>query len=186
MIFVNDALNSDQENFPIRLETFVIRYGGRFVIEMKKLTHNMKIIIKFCLGLFIFFIFSIQNVGADEEFLCIPDYVNGYTMNEINGKWEPAQFDVKGIKYILKKHENKWFWNEFGESKYTPQNQCENDFNEMGFLKCELFVGGEVLINRNTLRYQRISDIGYVIADRAIEKELPQDPFYEIGVCSPL
>ena len=116
-------------------------------------------------------------------FLCIPDYSTGYAIEKSN-KWIPVQFDVEGMKYLLKKKKDKWYWAEYGEEPHSVVDLCE-PFNEKGFTSCKNRED-EVLFNRNTLRFQVVRPYGYVVADFAMDKDYPSTPFYKIGTCSPL
>jgi hypothetical protein len=144
---------------------------------MKKSSHLFQKV------LVLIFLLYAQSVDAQESFICIPNHSTGYILKN-TGNWEPTQFSVKEKKYILTKHKDKWYWNEFGKSDYISQNECA-EFNERGFMDCKHFED-DILFNRNTLRFQAVHPYGYVLADKEVEKEHPITPFYEIGTCSSL
>ncbi len=127
-------------------------------------------------------IHSAEKNEAD-AFICIPDYSTGYTIGKSN-KWMQVEFNVEGMKYILKKKNGSWFWSDFGEKPHTIIDLCE-PFNKKGFTSCKTRED-EVLFNRNTLRFQIIRPYGYVVADFGADKDYASTPFYKIGTCSPL
>ena len=132
-------------------------------------------------------------VMAEEEkkpknYLCIPDYSVGYI--EKNGKWQPANFNIEGYKYILKKGEDSiWRWNEFGESieeDFPKANICKKGFDGLGFINCK-YLSDDIYFNRDTLRFMVVYRYGYVVAKGAIEKGWKSEtPHMMIGTCSPL
>lgn len=132
-------------------------------------------------------IFCASNGFGDEEtsFLCSAQLAVGFKMNS-SGQWDNATFNVDGHKYILKPQKGTWYWQVVGDL-YTKPLQCTSSVN--GFLQCEGSFGEETLFNKNTLRFQLISKVGYVKSDLFDENRLNEKsaytPFYEIGTCSP-
>ena len=126
------------------------------------------------------------SVFASESYLCIADKITGFKFNKQSKNYEPADFNVRESKYILKNNDNTWEWKDFGEtfSIFT----CSTSFSSQGALICEGFETVE--FNKNNLRYIKTSTIGYIHVGSKIGKGVVKDgentPFMEIGKCSPM
>ena len=124
---------------------------------------------------------------SQEAYLCIPTAISGVKFNSSSGRWEHANFRIGDRKKILKKATDKWEWRTFGQdylfsacnSGGEPANK--NGFNSAGYLFCDV-LGGNMRINKNTLRYIETYEIGFING-----KDNDSDtPYIEIGTCSPL
>jgi hypothetical protein len=119
---------------------------------------------------------------AVSGFLCVPDYATGYSRE--SGDWRPVQFDVTGKRYLFILKNDQWFWTEFGKEPNERSDRCSAP-DDGGFSECKSREG-QVVLNKNTLRFQVVQKFGYVIGDLTMEKVAKFTPFYEIGKCSPL
>ena len=125
------------------------------------------------------------SVFANESYLCIADKATGFSFNEQSKTYEPTNFNVSKHKYILKNNNNTWEWTDFGR-KYSF---CKGSFNASGIFVCEVFGGIEsVTFDKNNLRYVKTSIFGYLFGGDKISdiKDGGNDPYIEIGECSPM
>jgi hypothetical protein len=123
---------------------------------------------------------------ALDSYLCVPDMATGFIFDRTSQKWHPAQFNVSGKKYLLKRVAKGAVWNKFGSS--DSADHC-TDFNEGGYTFCTGL--SNVTFNEKNLRYQLIYPIGYMSGGIAgpmndLISALGDTPFIEIGTCSVL
>jgi hypothetical protein len=117
----------------------------------------------------------LSTQACSESYLCIPDRATGFGFNKYQKSWVPLVFNVEQ-KILLKKTDRGWEWSEFG-SKY---GKLCGEMNEFGGLRCDLFFG-EVLFNKNSLRYLETYIAGYVSG----EDNNDNTPSITIGRCTP-
>lgn len=117
-------------------------------------------------------------------YLCIPTDATGFKFK--GGKWQPTNFSVADVKWVLKSHNSDWYWNEFGMDTQSEHTRCNSsgDSPELGFLKCNSY-GKESIFNNKTLRYQLVNPSGYVVSNTEIDTK-GYSPHMEIGSCTPL
>lgn len=146
-------------------------------------------------------------VWAEEAtaYFCIEAASAGMSFNQNTMKWDSTRFQT-GRKFILRKPkqttiggETNWF--EDKNAKWVFANfddtldviACMDDFNDVGYLRCEsVFVA--LTFSKETMRYQTISQYGYVLSKgKRKDKSVPfslgegsQSPSIHIGTCSPL
>jgi hypothetical protein len=116
------------------------------------------------------------------SYLCIPDKASGFAYNRSSHQWESAQFNVTGIKHILKKDTKGWIWIDFGRPSWPPLAYCEGP-SENGFISCR---GGYIVdFNIKNLRYLSVFTGGYVYGNLPPYTDEGADtPNIEIGTCS--
>ena len=124
----------------------------------------------------------IQSALAQSSFLCISDASTGFGYDQATRKWVAKRFNVDDHKFLLNKKDGSWQWTKFGETYVT--GKCSGDFNSNGFLDCEGF-GEEIRLNKQTLRFQSIYNVGYVVAG-LVKDDNGNTPYIEIGRCSPM
>lgn len=117
-------------------------------------------------------------------YLCLPTDATGFKFK--GGKWQPISFNVAGVKWILKKYNSEWYWNEFGTDAQSEYTKCKSsgDTPEWGFMTCSHY-DNRMTFNSKTLRYQFINQAGYVVSDTAMDAN-GYSPYMEIGKCTPL
>ena len=122
------------------------------------------------------------SVFANESYLCIADKATGFSFNKQSKTYERRNFNVSKGKYILKNNNNTWEWTDFGR-KYSL---CTGSFNASGIFGCGDFES--VTFNKNNLRYVKTSIFGYLVGgDKNFNiKDGENDPYIEIGECSPM
>jgi hypothetical protein len=125
----------------------------------------------------------------NESYLCTGDMATGFHYNKSSKRWEQTNFDTR--KYLVNKsavHGNAWEVKEVGESNAIYVSQ--HDFSFDGKLYCDSLTGtwGEFKMDRNNLRFLRIYSLGYYNGNpKDIDsEEVGDNPFIEIGKCSPL
>lgn len=114
-----------------------------------------------------------------EDYLCVPSYSTGFVFEE-SGKWVPAEFNISGNKYLMKKKKTGWVW-EFPDRPSSSGIACVNKYYT--YLECNEFIY-QIQMNRDTLRFQIIQLMGYV--NVAPEVEGKMTPSFTIGTCSRL
>jgi len=126
-----------------------------------------------------------EDDKTPDAYLCIAEMATGFVYK--NDKWQITRLNIDGSKYLLRRTkdgdfipEHAWVWLEFGQDKSI--DSCEKDISEKGFLTCE-GIGMTILINVNTLRYQSVYTLGYVVSEVGYNGGTP---YMEIGKCSPI
>jgi hypothetical protein len=138
-----------------------------------KLLKNLILVSSFALILTLCILPSL--VLAETSYLCMPDEASGFRFNPYQKSWEPVIFKVAQEKILLKKSDRGWEWVKFGHKYGSLCKEMDKS------LQCDIYVG-EVLLNRNTLRYIETYMIGYVNGSDNNDNT----PFIAIGRCTPL
>lgn len=116
-------------------------------------------------------------VSAQTAYLCMPNGASGISWNASTKKWGHANFNVKNIKYLLKKTDAGWEWSTFGKSF---SQKC-GEISASGILDCAI-IGGQLRFNKQNLRYLNTYIYGYI--DGGDNND--NTPGIEFGECSPL
>lgn len=117
-----------------------------------------------------------------QTYLCIADMATGFRFDKSTKAWVVAQFDVTDEKYILAKEGDEWIWKKVGE--LVDLCREKKDFNAVGAFGCDFGAYSQLLMNRNTLRFQIISPELYVGPFDRGEVEGANTPHVEIGKCA--
>ena len=117
---------------------------------------------------------------AADAYLCFPDMSTGFAFDKTSQKWHPANFNVSGKKYLLKRTAAGFVWGDFGST--LPPDRCD-DFNGGGFTFCHGIES--VTFNEKSLRFQIEYSIGYTSGGLAGQlNDGENTPFIEIGTCA--
>ena len=62
-----------------------------------------------------------------DAYLCVPDQATGFHYNNKAGEWQPANYKVKGLKYVIKRDGagKPWTWASFDSADQPVK--CEDD-----------------------------------------------------------
>ena len=128
-----------------------------------------------------------------ESYLCIAELSAGFIYEENTKEWG-AVTGKGGDKFVVSEpveddlfyRQAKWKVTKHGEkSAFTF---CEEGFNDTGFLECEGYGVARFIMNKDTLRFKRIYNSGYVVSSKAISEgwEGDDEPHIRTGKSSEL
>jgi hypothetical protein len=138
--------------------------------------------------------FVATSATAADAYLCIPDKVTGFKIE--GSQWKSFNYELETLKYLVRKptetdihQENPWVYGVFGNE--TFYGGCDDPIDEEGFIFCDTGITEDFRMNVNTLRFQLVSLIGYVITDskdHILGGPMVDEgePYIMIGKCSPL
>lgn len=124
-----------------------------------------------------------------ESFRCEAEQLAGFVYNPAKKDWQAGGSVTQSSFTVLRQSEAGvknigpvWFVKELGKDFGMA---CAADFDDQGFLYCE-GLGGDFMMNKNTLRFRYLLDKGYVV-DRYTEiaPEGKYGPHMKIGACKP-
>jgi hypothetical protein len=118
-----------------------------------------------------------------QSYLCIADRATGFRFDKPTKRWLTAQFDVADHKYTLSQKDDEWTWAMVGKNPLMSCTQKKEAFSSVGAFKYEFGLSEEVLMNRNTLRFQIMSPYLYV-GPFEKDEEGADAPYIEIGRCA--
>ncbi|HFD31884.1 MAG TPA: hypothetical protein ENJ28_04110 [Gammaproteobacteria bacterium] len=125
-------------------------------------------------------------VMAADSYLCIAEQAAGFSYDKKSKKWKSTIFDTQD-KIILKKPANEKNYKIFHHGETESASECWAGFNKTGFIYCNKNeIGKDFTMNIETLRFQYINTVGYVVNMNIIKqgREGNFTPFMQIGKCS--
>lgn len=132
-------------------------------------------------------LFLLSPPALAESYLCTAEQLAGFIYNPSSQSWQGAA-SATADTFIVK-HSSEdgsknigppWFVSERGKDFGIA---CANDFDEHGYLYCQ-GLGGDFMMNRNTLRFRHLNDRGYVVDNyKPHAPEGKQSPYMKIGHC---
>ena len=131
------------------------------------------------------------KASAGDSYLCVSDMSTGFKYNKALDKWEIVNFIVDENTYIVSRSMDKNIaWNVKRSMESSDLAICKEDFNEYGFLFCELNIIFKM--NKFNLRFVNIHPLGYYNSsskdnqNTVLYKDGSTTPYIEIGKCRSL
>ena len=126
------------------------------------------------------------SAGA-EQYLCLAENSSGFSFNTHSGTWISTTFRTDD-KYLIAPSKNPahaFQVTRIGEN--SPSANCEDGFNEAGYLFCK-GPAGEFKFNKKNGRFLKVFSFGYfnvVPGMNDTTDESSDTPYVQIGKCSP-
>ena len=135
---------------------------------------------------------SVLLGDSTNSYLCIPDVSSGLFYE--NGKWEATEFAVSHKKWILRRpseddqkndllvnEKTRWVLVNFTSGNVNAF--CNEDFSDLGYLKCYFGTAGSFTMSSTSNRFQIVNDFSFLVP--GVESLYGSEPLdITIGKCA--